>query len=473
LARILVIDDDKTVCDAITVAASGIGHDVFCASSCREGLDVSRAYSFAVVLVDARLPDGSGLDLLPLLRQKVPCPEVIVMTERGDPDGAEQAIKNGAWDYIQTPSAPENIALPLTRVLQYQEEKKKRGAPVALMREGIIGNSPAIMESLDLVAQAASSSANALILGETGTGKELFAAAIHRNSPRADNNFVVVDCSALPGTLVESVLFGHEKGSYTGADRAQLGLIAQADKGTLFLDEIGELPMKVQKVFLRVIQERCYRPVGGRREIESDFCLIAATNRNLDKMVQQGKFRDDLLFRLRTISIPLSPLREHKQDIKELAIYFVAKICLQYEKATKGFTPEFFGVLEEYDWPGNVRELNQALERAIASAGPNPLLYPKDLPIDIRAKMARDAVVFPPSGAPGQRGGDEEGISFPTLEEARAAVLDDAERAYLQGLMAYAAGDLARVGEISGISRARLYALLKKHGIATSRRQKG
>ena len=312
MAHVLIIDGDRTVCDTIAAAVLQIGHEVCCAFSFQEGLKESLEKDFAVVLVDVQLPDGSGLDLLLHLRRKIPCPEVIIMTGHGDPDGAELAIKNGAWDYIQKPAALDNIALRLTRTLQYQEEKKKRGLPVALIRKGIIGNSHAIKESLDLVAQAASSNANALITGETGTGKELVATAIHKNSPRSNRNFVVVDCSALPGTLVETMLFGHEKGAYTGADRAQGGLIAQADNGTLFLDEIGELPMNIQKAFLRVIQERRYRPIGGKKEIDSNFSLIAATNRNLDEMVRRGKFREDLLYRLRTIQIPLAPLREHK-----------------------------------------------------------------------------------------------------------------------------------------------------------------
>lgn len=468
MAHVLIIDGDRTVCDTIAAAVLQIGHEVCCAFSFHDGLQESLAKDFAVVLVDVQLPGGSGLDLLLHLRRKVPCPEVIIMTGHGDPDGAELAIKNGAWDYIQKPAALDNIALRLTRTLQYQEEKKKRGLPVALIRKGIIGNSHAIKESLDLVAQAASSNANALITGETGTGKELIAAAIHKNSSRSNRNFIVVDCSALPGALVETMLFGHEKGAYTGADRAQGGLIAQADNGTLFLDEIGELPMNIQKAFLRVIQERRYRPIGGKKEIDSNFSLIAATNRNLDEMVRCGKFREDLLYRLRTIQIPLSPLRKHKEDIKELALYYVAKLCLQYEMATKGFTPEFFSVLEEYDWPGNVRELNQALERAIASAGPNPLLFPKDLPVNIRAKMARDSIEF----SFVRDADSEEEKRFPRLDEVRGTAIMDTERTYLQNLMAHTGKDLGKAREISGLSRARLYALLKKHGIATSVRTK-
>jgi two-component system, NtrC family, response regulator len=472
MSLVLVIDDDRTVCDAIAVVVRQIGHEVRCASSFSQGLEESRRREFALVLVDVQLPDGNGLDLLPRLREKLPSPEVIIMTGHGDPDGAELAIRNGAWDYIQKPSALENISLALTRALQYQEEKLKRAVPLPLMRDMIIGNSPAIKECLNLVALAASSNANTLIFGETGTGKERFAAAIHKNSERVDNNFVVIDCSALPGTLVESVLFGHEKGAYTGADRTQHGLIDQADNGTLFLDEIGELPMNVQKAFLRVIQERRYRPVGGSKEVASNFVLVAATNRDLDDMVKKGQFRDDLLHRLKTIQIVLPPLREHKDDIKALTQHYVTQFCTLHNMPIKGFTPEFFSVLEVYDWPGNVRELNQAIERAMASAGTSPLLYPKDLPTEIRAKMARDSV--PPHSSSGQTTHrvKMEGKPFPGLEEVRAAAIIDAECAYLEDLMAHTGGDIATAIDLSGLSRARFYALLKKHGIATSIRPK-
>ncbi len=468
MALVLIIDDDRTICDAIAEVVQHIGHEARCASTYRDGLEESRLREFALVLVDVQLPDGNGLDLLPRLREKLPSPEVIIMTGHGDPDGAELAIRNGAWDYIQKPSALENISLALTRALQYQEEKLKKAVPVPLMRDMIIGNSLPLKECLNLVALAASSDANTLISGETGTGKELFAAAIHNNSPRAKHNFVVVDCSALPGTLVESVLFGHEKGAYTGADRAQLGLVAQADNGTLFLDEIGELPMAIQKAFLRVIQERRYRPVGGSKEVVSNFSLVAATNRNLDDMVRRGQFREDLLHRLKTLQIVLPPLRERKADIKALTQHYVTQFCLHHNMAIKGFTPEFFSVLETYDWPGNVRELNQALERAMASSGTNPLLYPKDLPTEIRVKMARDSV--PPTASQDDAPQREtpKGKSFPTLDNARAAAIIETERTYLTNLMAHTVGNIREAIDVSGLSRARFYALLKKHGIGTA-----
>jgi two-component system NtrC family response regulator len=464
---LLLVVDDPAIRDAVAAILRRTGHEVSLAASCRAALEQARARSFDVVLANIGLPDGSGLDLLPLLRQSLPCPEVIMMTGSADGDEAETAIKSGAWDYIQHPSEQDTVTLSLTRALQYQEEKRHLGLPIVLKRERIIGDSAATRESLDLVAQAAGCLANVLISGETGSGKELYAAAIHENSVRAAGNFVVVDCSALPPHIVESVLFGHEKGAYTGADRAHEGLAGQANRGTLFLDEVGELPRNVQNSFLRVIQERRYRPVGGSREIRSDFRLIAATNRDLDAMAQRGEFRSDLLFRLRTITISLSALRQHKEDIKALALHFVAKTCEKYGLEMKGFTPEFFGVLGRYDWPGNVRELSQALERAIASAGSRPLLYPMDLPIEIRAKLARDS-----ANLLHDRRLREERASPQTLlrlDETRAAAVAAAERDYLRDLLAYTGDNFGLACDISGLSRSRLYSLLRKHGVAVPR----
>jgi len=462
MATILVIDDDREICDTISAVVQRSGHDVVCANNLHDGLEMASCGDFDVVLLDVKLPDGNGLEMLPRIRKTPSCPEVIIMTGFGDADGAELAITNGAWDYLQKPSSIKEISLQITRAIQYQEEKKKRPIPVALKRDGIVGNSVVIKESLDLVAQAASGNANVLITGETGTGKELFAWAIHQNSARAEKNFVVVDCSALPETLVESVLFGHEKGAFTGADRAHEGLVSQADGGTLFLDEIGELPLNVQKAFLRVLQERRFRPVGGKKEIHSDFRLIAATNRDLDDKVKNGQFREDLLFRLRTIHIALPPLRQRQEDIKDLTHYHVANACSQYHIDAKGIPQEFLEALAKYHWPGNVRELNQALEKALASSGGNPILFPKDLPVHIRASMARKSIL------PGKEAENRDASpspEMPTLEKVRASVVAQAEKKYLQELLFQSHGDIPKACAMSGLSRSRLYSLFKKHRI--------
>ena len=244
-------------------------------------------------------------------------PEIIVITGMGHPDEAELAIKSGAWDYIEKPASFEAIKLPLIRALEYRAERKPK-APTVLKRNGIIGDSEEITACLELLSQAADSDANVLITGETGTGKELFAKVIHANSRRAKSNFVVVDCTALPETLVESVLFGHARGAFTGAETSEEGLVRQAHGGTLFLDEIGELPVLIQKRFLRVIQEHRFRAVGGRREISSDFRLMAATNRDLEDMVREGRFREDLLFRLRTIADRFAPAERDPRRHQEI-----------------------------------------------------------------------------------------------------------------------------------------------------------
>ncbi len=466
MANVLIIDDDKAFCTMLSRMVKLIGHDVLCAFTLEAGLRTVVSGDFDVVFLDVKMPDGSGLDVLPRIKSVSPFPEVIIMTGRGDPDGAEIAIRDGAWDYVEKPASLNAIALPLTRALQYREEKMVRRMPVVLKREGIVGGSSRMKACLNLLALAAGGTANVLITGETGTGKELFAQAIHRNGPRADGRFVVVDCAALPETLVESMLFGHVKGAFTGADRAREGLIKQADGGTLFLDEVGELPASIQKTFLRVLQEHKFRPIGGRDEIESRFRLIAATNRDLAGMVEAGTLRTDLLFRLRGISITLPPLREHPEDIKELVLYHAARLCERDELAMKGFSPEFFDVLSSYDWPGNVRELVNALESAMNVARYESTLFPAHLPTPIRIHMARSS--FTKEDAP--HGADAESgplpLGRPSLKSVREAAVNAAEKSYLEELLSSTQWDIDAACRISRLSRPRLYGLLKKHKIS-------
>jgi two-component system NtrC family response regulator len=468
MAHVLIIDDDEMMCDMLSTMVRQMGHEVTCANTLQDGLEVSSSGDFDVVFLDVRMPDGSGLDVLPRIREASSSPEVIIITGFGDPDGAELAIKNGAWDYIEKPSSIKAMTLPLVRALEYRQEKQARKPPIALNREGIVGNNPQMKACIDLVAQAANSDATVLITGETGTGKELFAYAIHNNSPRADKNFVVVDCAALPENLVESMLFGHERGAFTGADRAQDGLIKQAHGGTLFLDEVGELPLSTQSSFLRVLQERRFRPIGGKQEIGSDFRLVAATNRDLEAMVKNGQFRKELLFRLRSFTIELPPLREHPEDIKELTLHYAAKICERYGTDTKGFSPEFFEALDSYDWPGNVRELVNTMERAIAAARQDPILFPKHLPTHIRIDVARTSLMKEAPVVLSQMGGADPLRTLPTLRDFRENAISEAEQQYLYDLMSFTGGDIKDACKISGLSRPRLYALLKKYHISRS-----
>ncbi len=466
MARILIIDDDKMICDSLSKVVKRMGHDVISINTLKEGLKEVLSAKFDVVFLDVKMPDGNGIDMLPKIKEIPTSPEVIIITGSGDPDGAELAIKSGAWDYIEKPLSIKEVTLPLLRTLQYREEKKARKPLINLKREGIVGNSSHMKACLDLLAKAANSDVNVLITGETGTGKELFARAIHHNSSRAYKNFVVVDCAALPDTLIESILFGHKKGAFTGADISQDGLIKQADGGTLFLDEVGELPMSLQKSFLRVLQERRFRPLGGKQEIESNFRLVAATNCNLNKMVKDGLFRKDLLFRLKSFTMALSPLREHSEDIKELSIYYTAKLCERYAIGIKGFSPEFSDAIIAYDWPGNVRELISTLENAIATAFHEPTLFPKHLPINIRVYAARSKVSKKDHVNITQKGNLEEAKEIPKLRDFRENIISEMEKNYFQDLMSLTEGNIKEACKLSGLSRSRLYALLQKYKLS-------
>lgn len=468
MANILIIDDDKLICDWITNVITRLGHHPVSTSLLREGLEKVRSEPFDIVFLDVQMADGSGLEIMSEIKTARSSPEIIVITGLGDPDEAELAIKNGAWDYLEKPASFEAIKLPILRALEYRAEREPGKPSMVLKRNGLIGDSQKITSCLELLAQAASSDVNVLITGETGTGKELFAKAVHYNSSRTKRNFVIVDCTALPETLVESVLFGHARGAFTGADRSEAGLIRQANGGTLFLDEIGELPFSIQKRFLRVIQEHRFRPVGGHQEIESDFRLVAATNRDLENMVREGGFREDLFFRLRTLIIELPPLRELHEDIKKLTVFYINDLCERFGIAQKEASPEFWDIVTEYKWPGNVRELIQSLEKALLAAKDEPVLFPKHLPTHIRIQVKRNSF----SQKPASQGKPEIRSSVskepPQLKEIRKTAVSETEQQYLKDLISYVGGDINEACRISGLSRSRFYTLLRKYRPADS-----
>ncbi len=467
MADILIIDDDDLMCQSLSHVARRQGHGVTCVHTIGAGVEQAARHPFDLVFLDVRMPDGNGLEALPTIKGAPSSPEIVIMTGFGDPQGAELAIRSGAWDYIEKGSSAKEITLSLERALAYRTQRLGDGekrSVVALKREEIIGNSPKLKACLDLVAQAAVSDAGVLITGETGTGKELFARAVHQNSRRAAGPFVVVDCAALPETLIESLLFGHEKGSFTGAEQARDGLVRQANAGTLFLDEVGELPLSMQKAFLRVLQERRFRPVGSQREVESDFRLVAATNRDLELMARQGKFREDLLFRLRSLVIELPPLRERPEDIRELARHFLDRLCERYGITAKGFSPEFLETLVAYPWPGNVREFVNALEMTAAAAQFEPVLFPQHLPTGIRVQVAQAQVKHDSPGKAPVVAGTPPGV--PKLHEFRETVYAQAEKQYLGDLMSLSGNDMNEACRLSGLSTSRLYALLKAHELS-------
>jgi two-component system, NtrC family, response regulator len=479
MANILIIDDDQEICETLCSLGSRLSHTCQSAYSVSAGRLAASRVPFDILFLDVRLPDGNGLDLLPEFMEMADPPEIIILTGKGDPDGAELAIQGGAWDYILKPSSIQEISLTLRRALKYREEKKTKAEGETLNIEKIIGKSPRMKACFKLMAQAARSDSNLLITGETGTGKELFARTIHENSRRSAGNFVFVDCASLTESLVESTLFGHRKGAFTGAQDSRIGLIKLADNGTLFLDEIGEMPLSIQKAFLRVLQERTFRAVGDTQEQTSNFRLIAATNRNLDEMVENHEFRSDLLFRITTMRLLLPPLRERSEDIRDLAGFKASQLCAQYGMPVKTMDENFWETLQSYKWPGNVRELFNIIERSIIAAGAEENLFAMHLPRQLRIQVAKEQI-RQMTGSHVLTDG-EEGESDEDVRKIGQEIFQDifdrplpslrifkgtSEKIYLGELIRQCGGDTARILSTSGLSRSHFYALLKRHGLS-------
>jgi two-component system NtrC family response regulator len=465
-ARILVVDDDEGMCYTLTRMAEEEGHDARSAHTLKEGLEMIRSGAFDVVFLDVRLPDGSGIQAIPRVQTIANPPEIIIVTGYGDKDGAKTALKSGVWDYIEKPARIDALRLSLKRALQYRRQNISLRDPLSIERGGIVGSSSKLAMCLSLMAHAAQSDASVLICGDTGTGKELFARAIHNNSVRADKPFVVVDCASLTRNLTESILFGHAKGAFTGADKASQGLILKAHGGTLFLDEVGELPLNLQKNFLRVLQEKRFLPVGAQEELASNFRLVSATNCDLDAEVEAGRFRQDLLFRLRSIMIELPPLRDRKKDIREIVQHQVKTVRHRLNLPAKEISDEFFEALEAYNWPGNIRELINTVDHALAMEPTCPTLYPKHLPEHIRmhtigGKQDELEEIYTDmfSAAAGPAGG------FPLLKDYRRSAIESIEKWYISKLMPRCGDDIDKACKVSGLKRARLYQLIKKYGL--------
>ena len=459
MALILIIDDDNNFCDTMESLIQRMGHDCLKAHTLEQGIKVLEAREIDILLLDVRLPDGNGLLLLPEIKEKsISNPEIFIVTGLGDPDGAETAIRAGVWDYIVKPTSIKQTKLSLTRALKYREEKKSKKQTVTMNLDRIVGSSPVIKQCFEKLARSAMSNAPVLITGETGTGKELFAQTIHENSTRSSRGFVVVDCAAQTESLLESTLFGHKKGAFTGAANKSTGLVKLADRGTLFLDEVGEMPLSSQKAFLRVLQEKRFRPVGDTQEISSDFRLIAATNRDLDVMVKKGEFRQDLLYRLCATQLKIPPLRERGTDIKALAIFHIDRLCNDYQVPTKGIEQVFFDTLNAYNWPGNVRELFNILETAFVASGYEKKLYAMHLPRELRIQVAKASLqkeTSPP---------DEIDSSMPLFKEFKQFM----EIKYLKKIIADTGGDVQKILTRSGLSKSHFYSLLKKYKIKIS-----
>ena len=474
--RVLLVDDVPLVHVLFADLAEEMGFEFFGVETLEEGLAAARTICFDIVFLDVLLPDGNGLDGVAGMRGCPGGPEVVVITGFGDLAGAREALQSGGWKYLQKPLGFETTRQAVLEVLRYRAQAGPLPDISTMRREGILGESRELNRCLRLVVEAAPRSVNVLLTGETGTGKELFARAVHDNSGRCAGPFVVLDCASLTPNLIASHLFGHVRGAFTGADRSREGVIAQADGGTLFLDEVGELPAEIQAAFLRTLETGRFRPVGGKGESISDFRLVAATNRDLDGLVEQGVFRADLLFRLRTVGIRLPALRDRTGDIALLCESFNEQICGRFGIPVKRFSEDFMEAVRQYRWPGNVRELLHALELAVSASGRAHEVSYRHLPLHIRTAIAVEGVAARvtspemiwsdpvPEPAPTRDRDSLESLlaraPFPTLKEFRETL----DRLYVERLMTESGGVMTRAAGMAGVSRGYLYELVKKFG---------
>ncbi len=373
LGSILVIDDEPLMRLSMVDALQAIGYEVRDASTGNEGLDKVRKGRFDVVITDLRLPGADGLEIVQTCKKHHPSTEVILITAHGSVDTAVQAMKHGAYDYITKPFSMEELLLIVERVskvvvLQKENRELREELEQKFSFGGIIGKNRRMQEVLEKVKIVSSTDATVLVYGESGTGKELIANAIHRNSPRSQHALIKVSCAALPETLLEAELFGHEKGAFTGALKQRRGRFELAHQGTLFLDEIGEISPLVQIKLLRVLQERQFERVGGNETIEVDVRVVCATQKNLKREVEQGRFREDLYYRLNVVPVQIPPMRERKEDVFVIAEHLLQRLAMRNQQEPKQFSRQAKEVLMRYSFPGNVRELENTVERAVALA---------------------------------------------------------------------------------------------------------
>ena len=403
-ARILVVDDELNIRGALAKILEKAGHSVIAAESGDTALSMLHEMPFDLVITDLKMVGTGGLEVLRAAKQRQPETEVIVLTAYGTVESAVDTMKEGAYDYLTKPIDPERLLHVAAKALEYKalrEEVRqlREQAAVATAFEHIVGRSLAMRAVYEKVRQVSPTIATVLLDGESGTGKELVARAIHNRSQRKSSPIVTLNCGALPETLLESELFGYERGAFTGALTTKEGRIEQADTGTLFLDEVGEMSAKTQIDFLRVLQEREFRRVGGSRPITVDVRFIAATNKSLEQAVKAGTFREDLFYRLAVVPITLPPLRERTEDIPLLAITFIKEFCAQYQRPEKSFAPATLQALREYAWPGNVRELRNLAERLVVTV-PDRVIRPVHLPSTILTGEKPERSVTVPLGIP-------------------------------------------------------------------------
>jgi DNA-binding NtrC family response regulator len=456
--RVLIIDDERPVLMTLEALLKRHGYHVDTASTASQGLKLLRSKPSTLVLLDLQLPDADGLETLDQIKTEVPQTQVIILTAHDSLHNAIESIKRGAYHFISKPYAPEELLSLMEKALEKQlllreaeelrekTERLERRLEMAEARPTLIFKSKPMHEIEELINAMAPSDANALIVGESGVGKEVIANAIHARSRRAGKPMVKLNCAAFPQTMIEGELFGYVKGAFTGAMHDFPGMIAAADGGTLFLDEISDMPAELQTRFLRVLQEREYRPLGSTQTMKADFRAIASTNRPIAQALTENRLRSDLYYRLNTFQIEVPPLRKRRQDIPPLIAAFVRQFAQQLGKPEPDISPEAFQKLLDYSWPGNVRELQNAIEYAVVLARQG-MIDVKELPTEIQLPTALQQT------------------ELAALPRSGVQTLDDAERTAIIQALAECHGNKKKAAELLGIQRPTLYNKMKRYAI--------
>ena len=449
---ILVIDDERDMCEFLSVMLVRDGYEVETASNAEDGLRVFREKEFDLAIVDVRLGGASGLDVLREMRTSRPEFAVVMMTAFGSVEMAVDAMKQGAYDYLTKPFKPAEIRAVLERAMRQKKlleenEYLKRELRDRYSFKELVGSSPPMQELFEKISKVAATASTVLITGESGTGKELVARAIHYHSRRSSRPFMAVDCGALPETLLDSELFGYEKGAFTGAAESRNGLFKAADGGTIFLDEVSSASMQIQMKLLRVLQEREFKRVGGTRPVRVDVRVIAATNVNLEEAVRDQSFREDLYYRLSVIPLRVPPLRNRKEDIPILVQHILGKLEESYGREAKQVSADAMELLLRYSWPGNVRELENAVERAVILSS-SPMVQPQDLPEKIAGADGAEVTAGSHPAAP--------------LAGPLKMLVDEFERSLIARTLERENGNKYRSAKHLGISRQNLQYKIRK-----------
>lgn len=460
-ARVLVIDDEGVVCLSCKRILGGVGYTVESQQDSRKGLEEALTDSFDVILLDIVMPEMGGLDVLRQIKASGISSEVVMISGYSTVESAVQAMKLGAADYVSKPFTPDELRVVIQKVMERSALIRENLALRKLLEErqgfeGMIGESRAMERVFSMVQRVARTDGTVLVTGESGTGKEMVARAVHRLSPRKDEAFIACDCSTLTPTLLESELFGHVKGSFSGAVATKKGLFEVAHKGTLFLDELANISMEIQGKLLRVLETRRVKKVGDTSETEVDIRLIGATNRDLPEMIAEGEFREDLFYRLNVVPIFLPPLRERKGDIPVLAMTFLEHFRRKNPIKAQSFTPEALSRMEEYRWPGNVRELKNIVER-LAILSDSERIVPGDLPPEMRQMPLSPYVQSPIP------------VFWEDFKEykrqVRDAAVQEVERRFLLDALERTKGNVSRASEEVGMQRTQFHALMAKYGM--------